>query len=79
MAERLGRLGRVVGLDISDEMVRRARIKSTNIHNLAFLCGSAEHIPCENEVFTKVLSISAFYYFRASGKGANGTVSRGST
>jgi SAM-dependent methyltransferase len=63
MAERLGRLGRVVGLDISDEMVHRARIKSRNLDNLTFLCGSAEHIPCGDEVFTKVLSISAFYYF----------------
>ena len=63
MVERLGRLGRVVGLDISDEMVRRARIKSSNIENLSFMCGSAEQIPCGDEVFTKVLSISAFYYF----------------
>lgn len=44
-------------------MVRRARIKSANIENLAFLCGSAEHIPCGDQVFTKVLSASAFYYF----------------
>ncbi len=63
MAERLGRLGRIVGVNISDEMVRRARIKSAKIKDLAFLCGSAEHIPCGDKVFTRVLSVSAFYYF----------------
>jgi arsenite methyltransferase len=68
MAERLGRLGRVVGLDISDEMVRRARIKSADIENLAFLCGSAEQIPCGDAIFTKVLSVSAFYYFEQQEK-----------
>jgi SAM-dependent methyltransferase len=30
---------------------------------VTFLCGSAEHIPCRDKVFTKVLSVSAFYYF----------------
>ena len=63
VAESLNGLGYVVGLDISDEMVRRARIKNTHIENLAFLCGSAEHIPCRDETFTRLLSISAFYYF----------------
>jgi SAM-dependent methyltransferase len=63
IAERLGSPGRVVGMDISDEMIRRARIKSAEIENLAFLCGSAEQIPCGDAVFTKVLSVSAFYYF----------------
>lgn len=56
-------VGHVVGLDVSDEMVRRARVQSTNNGNLAFLCASSEHIPCQDEAFTRVLSISAFYYF----------------
>jgi ubiquinone/menaquinone biosynthesis C-methylase UbiE len=63
MAEHLNGLGRVVGLDVSDEMIRRARIKNSNAENLTFLCGSAERIPCQNGTFSKVLSISAFYYF----------------
>jgi ubiquinone/menaquinone biosynthesis C-methylase UbiE len=53
----------VVGLDVSDEMVRRARTKSCQFEKIAFLCGSAEHIPCRDAVFTEVLSVSAFYYF----------------
>jgi ubiquinone/menaquinone biosynthesis C-methylase UbiE len=63
MATRLGNPCRVVGLDVSDEMVRRARTKSSRFEKVAFLCGSAEHIPCRDKVFTKVLSVSAFYYF----------------
>jgi len=63
IAARLGDLCRVVGLDVSDEMVRRARSKSSRFERVTFLCGSAEHIPCRDKVFTKVLSVSAFYYF----------------
>jgi arsenite methyltransferase len=63
MASHLGAVGRIVGVDVSDEMVRRARMKSRTIENVAFLCGSAEHIPCRDELFSKVLSISSFYYF----------------
>ena len=62
IAEHSG-VGHVVGLDVSDEMVRRARVKSTHGENLAFVCASAEHIPYPDEAFTRVLSISAFYYF----------------
>ena len=63
MAARLGDVGAVVGLDVADEMVRRARIESGQFTKVTFLCGSAEHIPCRDKVFTKVLSVSAFYYF----------------
>lgn len=63
IAARLGNPCPVVGLDVADEMVRRARIKSGQFANLAFLCASAEHIPCPEKFFTKVLSVSAFYYF----------------
>jgi arsenite methyltransferase len=63
LAEHLNRRGRVVGLDVSDEMIRRARIKNSTAEKLTFLCGSAERIPFRNGTFSKVLSISAFYYF----------------
>jgi SAM-dependent methyltransferase len=63
MAAQLRDLALVVGLDISDEMVHRARIKSSQFKKLTFLCGSAEHIPCRDQVFTKVLSVEAFYWF----------------
>jgi SAM-dependent methyltransferase len=63
MAARSGALCRVVGLDVSDEMVRRAWTKSRQFERIAFLCGSAERIPCRDAVFTDVMSVSAFYYF----------------
>jgi SAM-dependent methyltransferase len=53
----------VVGLDVADEMVLRARAKNSQLARVTFLCGSAERIPCRDRAFTKVLSVSAFYYF----------------
>lgn len=64
MAARSGGFCQVVGFDVSDEMVLRARTKSRQFERIAFLCGSAEHIPCRDAVFTEVLSVSAFYYFK---------------
>jgi len=55
--------GQVVGLDISDEMIARAREASTDFENLLFVWGSAEKIPWEENYFDKVLSIEAFYYY----------------
>jgi arsenite methyltransferase len=55
--------GQVVGLDISDEMIRRARRASADFENVMFVWGSAQHIPWEENFFDKALSIEAFYYF----------------
>jgi ubiquinone/menaquinone biosynthesis C-methylase UbiE len=55
--------GQVVGLDISDEMIARAREASRDFENLLFVWGSAEQIPWDENYFDKVLSIEAFYYF----------------
>jgi arsenite methyltransferase len=52
-----------VGLDISGEMIRRAREKSHAFPNVSFHCGSARQIPSPDNYFTKVVSIEAFYYF----------------
>ncbi len=54
--------GQVVGLDISDEMIARAREASPEFDNLLYVWGSAEKIPWEENYFDKVLSIEAFYY-----------------
>jgi ubiquinone/menaquinone biosynthesis C-methylase UbiE len=58
-----GGSGHVVGLDISDEMVRRARAASDEFPNLTFVHGSAESIPWEENFFDKVLSVESFYYY----------------
>ena len=55
--------GQVVGLDISDEMVRRARAASKDFDNIMFVWGAAEKIPWEENFFDKVLSVEAFYYY----------------
>lgn len=55
--------GQVVGLDISDEMIARAREASPEFDNLLYVWGSAEKIPWEENYFDKVLSIEAFYYY----------------
>jgi ubiquinone/menaquinone biosynthesis C-methylase UbiE len=57
------RPGQVVGLDVSDEMIRRARANSTAYDNLMFVVGSALQIPWEENFFDKVLSVESFYYY----------------
>ena len=63
MARRAGAGCSVVGIDISNEMIGRAREKSRSLANVSYHCGSAEQIPGPDGYFTKVVSIEAFYYF----------------
>ena len=55
--------GQVVGVDISDEMVRQARADSKDFENVMFVAGSAAQIPWEENFFDKVLSVESFYYY----------------
>ena len=55
--------GQVVGIDISDEMVRQARAESKDFENVMFVEGSAAQIPWEENFFDKVLSVESFYYY----------------
>src|ERR1700691_2652635 len=55
--------GQVVGVDISDEMIRRGRAASKEFDNVMFVVGSAAEIPCEEHFFDKVLSVESFYYY----------------
>src|SRR3984893_14353431 len=55
--------GQVVGLDVSDEMVRQAREASKDFENILFVWGSAQQIPWEENFFDKVLSVESFYYY----------------
>ena len=57
-----GKPGQVIGLDVSDEMIRRARAASKDCDNLMFVVGSAEQVPWEENYFDKVLSVESFYY-----------------
>ena len=53
----------VVGVDISDEMIRQAREKSGSHPNIRYFCCGAETIPSPDNYFSTVISIEAFYYF----------------
>jgi ubiquinone/menaquinone biosynthesis C-methylase UbiE len=55
--------GEVVGLDVADGMLNRAKRASSGSNNIRFLWGSAESIPAAEGHFTKVLSVESFYYY----------------
>ncbi len=55
--------GQVVGLDVSDEMIRQARAASKDFENILYVWGSAQQIPWEENFFDKVLSVESFYYY----------------
>jgi arsenite methyltransferase len=55
--------GQVVGVDVSDEMIRQARGSSKDFENILYVWGSAEKIPWEENFFDKVLSVESFYYY----------------
>jgi ubiquinone/menaquinone biosynthesis C-methylase UbiE len=55
--------GQVIGLDVSDEMIREARAASKDFDNVLYVWGSAQQIPWEENFFDKVLSVESFYYY----------------
>jgi ubiquinone/menaquinone biosynthesis C-methylase UbiE len=55
--------GRVVGMDVSDEMVNRARRASANFRNAEFVVGAVGTIPREANFFDKVISVESSYYW----------------
>ena len=55
--------GQVVGVDISDEMIRQARAASKEFDNVMYVWGSAAQIPWEENFFDKMLSVESFYYY----------------
>ena len=66
LSRRLARMvpdGRVVGMDISDEMVRRARRASPDHDNLLFVVGGIEQIPWEANFFSHAVSVESAYYW----------------
>lgn len=57
------RRGRVVGLDISDEMIEAARSSSIGFDNVEFRVGSAERLPFDDADFTHAFSMESLYYY----------------
>ena len=61
--------GRVVGLDISGEMIRHARQRNDEIENVVFIVGEASEIPWESHFFTRVISVESAYYWPDPARG----------
>ncbi len=61
--------GLVVGIDLSDEMVRRAERARDSIPNVTFLRGVADDIPWEGGFFTQVISVESAYYWPDPARG----------
>ena len=66
LSRRLAKLvpqGRVVGMDVSDEMIRHARRASVDFENLMFVTGEVQEIPWEPNFFSHAISIESSYYW----------------
>jgi ubiquinone/menaquinone biosynthesis C-methylase UbiE len=62
LAEKAKR-GQVVGIDISDEMVRIARESSDGLLNVEFQLASGESLPFADAEFTHAFSMESLYYY----------------
>jgi len=61
--------GRVVGMDLSDEMIRRARGASVELGHTMFVVGGVDEIPWEDNFFTRVISVESAYYWPDPARG----------
>src|SRR5215472_5290753 len=55
--------GRVVGMDLADEMIRVARRASLDYENLLFVTGEVGEIPWEPNFFHHAISVESAYYW----------------
>lgn len=55
--------GRVVGIDIADEMITIARETSAQFSNIEFRVASAAALPFEDGEFTAAFSMESLYYY----------------
>jgi SAM-dependent methyltransferase len=72
LSRRLAKLvpeGRVVGMDISDEMIRHARRASVDFGNLLFVTGEVAEIPWQPHFFSHVISVESSYYWPSPAAG----------
>jgi ubiquinone/menaquinone biosynthesis C-methylase UbiE len=60
--------GRVVGIDISDEMVRHARRNYVGVENAMFSVGAADEIPWDANFFSHAVSVESAYYWPDSSR-----------
>ena len=56
--------GKVIGIDISDEMIQLARESSRSCANVDYEIASAEQLPFADKEFTHAFSMESLYYYR---------------
>ena len=72
LSRRIARMvpqGRVVGMDISDEMIRVARRGSPEHKHALYVVGEVNEIPWESNFFTHAISVESAYYWPEPAKG----------
>ena len=57
------KLGTVVGIDVSDEMIEVAREQSKDHPNIEYRVASAEQLPFGDSEFTHAFSMESLYYY----------------
>ena len=62
--------GSIVGLDISDDIIRHAREKTTEFENILYTPGTAEEIPWAENYFSRAISLESAYYWPSPENGA---------
>ncbi len=55
--------GRLVGVDLSDQMIEQAAAKAGGIPNLEFQVAGADQLPFDDETFDHVTVMNAFHHF----------------
>jgi len=55
--------GQVVGVDVADAMVRRARKAYTDRINMMFITAGVDDIPWDENFFNKIVSVESAYYW----------------
>jgi arsenite methyltransferase len=55
--------GRVVGMDVSDEMIRVARRTSLEFDNILYATGEVGEIPWDANFFNQAISVESAYYW----------------
>src|SRR5579859_3472759 len=61
--------GRVVGMDVSDEMIRVARRTSLDFENILYATGEVGEIPWEANFFNHAISVESAYYWQEPAAG----------
>ncbi|MFC1902825.1 class I SAM-dependent methyltransferase [Chloroflexota bacterium] len=63
LLRKIGRNGHIIGLDIADRMLEKARNKGFN-GNIDYLFADVTHIPLDDEIFDDVVCYSSFPHYQ---------------